>query len=139
MKPIASILVALAAVAALAQVTVLDTETVQLTKELVRNATVLRNDPVTGAFAGAEVEYTLVTRIGTNVLSVVPQPTVKLTPEQVFQALPQFNASQAAWDAALERMRTNAPATNNGVYYLPKAAGQSALDGALAQMLTNAP
>ena len=109
MKQFASIIIALAAVAALAQVTVLETETVEITKERVRNATVLRNDPVTGTFAGAEVEYTLVTRIGTNVLSVVPLPPVKLTPEQVLEALPQFNASQAAWDAALERMRTNAP------------------------------
>lgn len=120
MKQFASIIIALAAVAALAQVTVLETETVEITKERVRNATVLRNDPVTGTFAGAEVEYTLVTRIGTNVLSVVPLPPVKLTPEQVLEALPQFNASQAAWDAALERMRTNAPATNNGAFYLPK-------------------
>ncbi len=108
MKKLAS-LIAIVCLTALAQVTTVSTETVEITKERVRNSTVLRNDPVTGVFAGADVEFTIVTRIGTNILSVVPDATVHLTPAQVLEALPSFNASQAAWDAALARMRTNAP------------------------------
>jgi hypothetical protein len=102
-------LIALACLTALAQVTILETETVEITTKLVRVATTFRNDTVTGELAGADVDFVRVKQAGTNVLSITPGPSLRLTPAQITNVLTTFSASQAALDAALAQMLTNAP------------------------------
>ena len=109
MKQCASILIALASVAALAQVTVLETETVEITTKRVRTATTFRNDPITGELAGADVETVIVKSAGTNVLSLTSGPSIHLTAAQITNVLTSFSASQSALDAALATLITNAP------------------------------
>lgn len=109
MKRIVLPILALAAVAALAQVTLLDTETVEITTKRVRTATTFRNDPITGELAGADVETVIVKAAGTNILSITAGPNVRLTPGQITNVLTTFNASQSALDAALSQLLTNAP------------------------------
>lgn len=109
MRKLSLTVVALAAVAALAQVAVLNTETVEITTSRVRVATTFRNDPITGALSGADVETVIVKAAGTNVLSITAGPSVHLTPAQITNVLTSFSASQTALDGALAQMLTNAP------------------------------
>ena len=108
MKIIAALL-ALASAAALAQVTIVSTETVEITTKLVRVATTFRNDTVTGEPSGADVDFVQVKQAGTNILSITPGPSLRLTPAQITNVLTTFSASQSALDAALAQMLTNAP------------------------------
>lgn len=94
---------------AIAQVTVLETETVEITTKRVRVATTFRNDPLTGELLGADVETVIIKTAGTNVLSLTPGPTARLTAEQITNILTGFSASQAAFDAALQNVFTNSP------------------------------
>lgn len=109
MKKLILSIIALAAVAALAQVTLLETETAEITTKRVRVATTFRNDPITGELAGADVETVIVKSAGTNVLSITAGPSVRLTPVQITNVLTTFNASQSALDAALAALITNSP------------------------------
>lgn len=103
------LIILLCVFAALGQVTLLNTETVEITTKRVRTATTFRNDPITGELSGAEVDTVIVKAAGTNVLSITPGPTVRLTPHQITNVLTTFSASQSALDAALAQMLTNAP------------------------------
>lgn len=109
MKKLITIISLAAASLLLAQVTVLETETVEITTKRVRVATTFRNNPITGELLGAEVETVIVKSSGTNLLSLLPGPTAKLTAEQITNVLTGFSASQAAFDAALQNVFTNSP------------------------------
>lgn len=102
-------IIALATISALAQVTIVSTETVEITTKLVRVSTTFRNDTITGELVGAEVDFVQVKQAGTNVLSITPGPSLRLTPAQITNVLTTFSASQSALDAALAQMITNAP------------------------------
>ena len=103
------ILALLLVTSVMAQVTVLETETVEITTKRVRVSTTFRNNPITGELLGAEVETVIVKSAGTNLLSLLPGPTAKLTAEQITNVLTGFSASQSALDAALQNVFTNSP------------------------------
>lgn len=109
MKKLIAIITLAAASLILAQVTVLDTETVEITTKRVRVSTTFRNDPLTGELLGADVETVIVKSSGTNLLSLGPGPTAKLTAEQITNVLTGFSASQSALDLALQNVFTNTP------------------------------
>lgn len=102
-------LIAIVCLTAIAQVTVLETETVEITTKLIRVATTFRNDTLTGELAGADVEFVRVKLAGTNVLSITPGQSLHLTASQITNVLTTFASSQTALDAALASMITNAP------------------------------
>jgi Asp-tRNA(Asn)/Glu-tRNA(Gln) amidotransferase C subunit len=111
MKNFLTILAAIVALTTFAQVTVLDTETVQITTKRVRTSTIFRNDPLTGELTGADVETVIVKSAGTNVISIAAGPSVHLTVAQVTNTLTNFNSLQVTFDGALTLIlaATNSP------------------------------
>lgn len=109
MKRLALILLALAALTLAAQV-VLETRTTEVRRTRFKTSVTFDYNPTNGTLNQVEVRSADVTTVDGEFSSRRPGPVLRLSPEELVAAVPDYPSAQAGFNAWVNGLLTNAPA-----------------------------